>query len=91
MQLAMNEPPHIPTSEQYLIRRAFFGDRIVYKELFGGCWRKLNVPAEDRGRGRFKYKIMSDEVWRAQMPEWAWNRKDDIEFRIVSDIICDHD
>jgi hypothetical protein len=75
----------------YRINRSLSGSKIIYKERMGSEWHELILPADDWGRGKLRYDCLSMEEWKRLTPPWAWPRKDEIEYRIKTDCICDCD
>jgi hypothetical protein len=73
----------------YRISRSFLGSKIVYQERLGGRWLELTLPAKDWGRGKLRYECVSLDEWERLTPPWAWPRKDEIEYRIKADWLCD--
>jgi hypothetical protein len=67
-------------------RRFFVGQRVgthwVYEELHGGIVVSLELPLDYLGRGEYEIHVPSDRAWRATMPDWARDRRDQIVERL---------
>lgn len=79
------------SSHSFRIRRRIFGRGVVYSEKRSGRWRKLVLPVEECDHGQARYRTMSEVDWKRIAPEWAWELKDEIEFRLIQEPIlrCD--
>jgi len=75
----------------YRINRSLLGSKIVYTERAADRCHELMLPAKDWGRGKLRYECLSVEEWKKLTPPWAWPRKDEIEYRIKKDWLCDCD
>jgi hypothetical protein len=70
-----------------LVRRGFHAGRRVgahwaYEELHDGAVVTLELPLEYVGRGGYDIHIPSEHDWRANMPPWARERRDEIVERL---------
>jgi hypothetical protein len=59
--------------------------RFVYRERFDGGVRELRLPAELIENGHPVYYQVSQEIWARTVPEWARERRLEIEGRILED------
>lgn len=56
---------------------------IQYSERVGKAIRKFTLPGETIEYGHTVYQPLSDEEWLRQVPDWALQRKQEIERRIL--------
>ena len=73
--------------QRALTRRGFHTGRRVgshwaYEELHDGVVVALELPLEYVGRGGYDIHIPSEHDWRANMPAWARERRDQIVERL---------
>jgi len=59
------------------------GSRWLYDELHDGVICSLEFPLEYVGRGEYLLLIPGEEHWRASMPPWAEDRREQITARLA--------
>ncbi len=71
-----------------LRRKSYFGGRRagtywVYEEIRDGRLLTLELPMENTEPGHYELFVPEDAAWRAAVPEWAADRRDEIVHRIA--------
>jgi hypothetical protein len=73
--------------KRQLSRAGFFtgrrvGSHWVYEELHGDTIAGIELPLDYVGRGEYIVHIPGEADWRANMPAWARERRDEIAGRL---------